>query len=127
MSRYRSCSMPATTAPHRSSIQAAIHDFLLYHERKGDSASYLQELRSYLIGGSGKYGTRRPWKPLQPCVSEHQFHIVSDLTKNVLGSYLDEIRFLAARVGLPDLIPRNDRSRRLKVPQIGALQVNAAA
>ncbi|HET6894713.1 MAG TPA: hypothetical protein VFH72_04940 [Candidatus Baltobacteraceae bacterium] len=55
MSRYRSNRLPAASG-HAVGIEEAVNDFLLHHQRKGDSKSYLRELRSYLIGGSGHYG-----------------------------------------------------------------------
>lgn len=50
MSRYRANRLPAASG-HTVGIAEAVNDFLLYHQRKGDSESYLRELRSYLIGG----------------------------------------------------------------------------
>ena len=96
MSRYRSSCMIATAAPTQTT-NAAISDFLLYHERKGDSPSYLAELRSYLIGGGGKYGTKRTWKPLLPWAVSEGLLCVEDFTRERIGAYLDHVRGLATR------------------------------
>jgi hypothetical protein len=47
MSRYRSNRLPAASG-HAVGIEEAVNDFLLHRQRKGDSESYLRELRSYL-------------------------------------------------------------------------------
>jgi hypothetical protein len=60
VSRYRSNRLPAAS-DHAVGIEEAVDDFLLYHQRKGDSESHLLELRSYLLGSSGYHGKRRAW------------------------------------------------------------------
>lgn len=64
MSRYRANRLPAASG-HAVGIEEAVNDFLLHHQRKGDSESYLRELRSYLIGGPGHFGKRRAWPVAQ--------------------------------------------------------------
>lgn len=91
MSRYRSNRVAAASG-HTAGIAEAVNDFLLHHQRKGDSESYLRELRSYLIGGSGYYGKRRAWLPFVPWVHEEQLSQITDLTKERIGSYQDHVR-----------------------------------
>jgi site-specific recombinase XerD len=91
MSRYRSNRLPAASG-HAVGIEEAVNDFLLHHQRKGDSESYLRELRSYLIGGSGYYGKRRAWLPFMPWVREAQLAHIGDLTRERVGAYLDHVR-----------------------------------
>lgn len=96
MSRYRSKRLQAVGS-HTVLIETAVRDFLLYHERKGDSQSYLRELHSYLIGGRGKYGTKRVWQPLLPWCASSGMKDVADLTRERLGAFLDEVRGIATR------------------------------
>jgi hypothetical protein len=69
VSRYRSNRLPAASG-HAVGIEEVVIDFLLQHQRKGDSESYLRKLRSYLIGGSGYYGEHRAWFPFMPWIRE---------------------------------------------------------
>lgn len=96
MSRYRSTRLPAASG-HTVGIEEAVNDFLLRHQRKGDSASYLRELRSYLIGGSGYYGKRRAWLPFMPWVREAQLVRIGDLSRERIGAYLDHVREKASK------------------------------
>lgn len=91
MSRYRSNRLPAASG-HAVGIEEAVNDFLLHHQRKGDSESYLRELRSYLIGGSGYYGKRRAWLPFIAWVRDARLAHIGDLTKERFGAYLDHVR-----------------------------------
>lgn len=96
MSRHRSTRL--TASPHHAHrINDAVSDFLLYHERKGDALSYLTELRSYLIGGKGKFGVRRPWMPFLTWTESKNICCINDLTKGNLGAYLDHVRTTATR------------------------------
>lgn len=96
MSRYRSKPFQSTTS-HTVLIETAVRDFLLHHERKGDSQSYLRELHSYLMGGAGKYGTKRAWKPLVPWCALNEIRNACDLDKASIGAFLDHVRSIATR------------------------------
>jgi integrase/recombinase XerD len=67
------------------------------HERKGDSESYLRELRSYLVGGSGYFGKQRPWVPLVRWTAEQNITTLNELNKERLGAYLDQVRKVATK------------------------------
>lgn len=97
MSRYRSERFQNPNHGHALPIEAAVREFLLMHERKGDSESYLRELRSYLIGGSGYFGKQRPWVPLVRWTADQNITTLNDLNKERLGAYLDQVRKIATK------------------------------
>ena len=97
MSRYRSQRFQTAARSHSLSIESALSEFFAYHERKGDSASHLSELRSYLVGGTQRYGKTRAWLPLLPWSRQAKVGSVAALDRNSLGSYLDHVRSRATR------------------------------
>lgn len=97
MSRFRSQRFQTAPRGHSLTIESALAEFFAYHERKGDSQSYLSELRSYLIGGTQRYGKTRAWLPLLPWSRQAKIGSVAALDRSALGSYLDYVRSLATR------------------------------
>jgi len=97
MSRYRSERFQSRGSTSAISLEAAIREFLLAHERKGDSESYLTELRSYLIGGSAHYWKQRPWSTLVRWANARALVSVGDLDKEQVGAYLDHVRTEATK------------------------------
>lgn len=97
MSRYRSQRFQTAARSHSLSIESTLAEFFAYHERKGDSTSYLSELCSYLIGGTKRYGKTRAWHPLLPWSRQAKIGSVAALDRSALESYLDYVRSLATR------------------------------
>jgi hypothetical protein len=97
VSRYRSQRFQTAARSHSLTIESALAEFFAYHERKGDSVSYLSELRSYLTGGTQRYGKTRAWLPLLPWARQAKIGSVAALDRGALGSYLDHVRSLATR------------------------------
>jgi site-specific recombinase XerD len=97
VSRYRSKHFIGATQSHGLTVESGLQEFFSYHERKGDSISYLNELRSYLVGGSQRYGKTRRWLPLLRWSQQEQVSHVAGLDRAALGSYLDYVRSLSTK------------------------------
>jgi site-specific recombinase XerD len=97
VTRYRSERFQSRDSASAISIETAIREFLLAHERKGDSESYLRELRSYLIGGAGYFGKQRSWSTLVRWADARTLDSIRNLGKEQLGAYLDHVRTVATK------------------------------
>jgi site-specific recombinase XerD len=97
VSRYRSERFKTNSENFDLTVESGLIEFFAYHQRKGDSQSYLNELRSYLVGGTHRFGKTRSWLPLLRWSKNEGIRNVSALDRLALGSYLDHVRSLATR------------------------------